>query len=106
MATETGQENGGSSLRNLCCIFDIYDVKSSCWRFKKKEITLRSREERRWQEERVSRLMREMKDIEAVHLEKQDGGFVNCFMVHVCNDRQRPDHPALGVGGYSLHESS
>ena len=37
---------------------------------------------------------------------KQDGGFVNCFMVHVCNDRQRPDHPALGVGGYSLHESS
>ena len=31
---------------------------------------MRSREERRWQEERVSRLMREMKDIEAVHLEK------------------------------------
>ena len=34
------------------------------------EISLRSREERRWQEERVRRLMREMKDIEAVHLEK------------------------------------
>ena len=68
MATETGQENGGSSLRNLCCIFDIYDVKSSCWRFKKKEITLRSREERRWQEERVSRQIKEMRDMEAVHL--------------------------------------
>ena len=39
---------------------------------------MRRREERRWQEERVSRLMREMRDIEAVHLGfKSKDRFVN-----------------------------
>ena len=42
MTRETGQELRGSSLRR--------------------------REERRWQEERVSRLMSEMRDMEALHL--------------------------------------
>ena len=59
MRRDTGHENGGSSWRRIFCKIEIQELG---------ELTLRRREDLRWQEERVSRLIREIRDMEAVHL--------------------------------------